>query len=177
MKALKLLIIVVLFVVNHSCSQKQDVPPGVEDQSTYYENNNQEERSSVKSTILFRNDLVFIVDSPSDKFLVGDIVYRVGKPKISPNSRIIECEIQKTISYSMNIGIIDWYTKDCHDTIRLTNSEQGDLIMTSNDGQSIMKYQKSDSKNSPFSNAAIQWIEQYEDLSKRRACNWMQEIK
>ena len=159
MKVLKLLIIVVIFVVNHSCSQKQDVPSGVEDQSIYYENNNQE-RSPVKSTIIFRNDLVFIVDSQS--FPGGSVEYRVGKPKISPNSSTIECEIHKTIIYSTNIGRVVGYSKDYHETITLTNSEQGELIMTSNDGQMIMKYKKSDSKNSSFPESMTQWIEQYE---------------
>lgn len=175
MKALKLLIIIVLFVVNHSCAQKQEVPPVVEDQSTYYENDNQEERSSVKSTIIFRNDLVFIVDS--QRFPGGHVVYYVGKPKMSPNSSTIECEIHKTITYSTNIGSVIWYTKDCHDTITLTHSEQRDLIMRSNDGQTIMTYKKGDPKNSPSSDASTQWIEQYEDLSKRRTCNWRQKIK
>lgn len=186
MKALKLLIIVVLCALRISLLHAQ------RECYHYKKKNALEEKNALEnypngSIIEFRNDTVFIMDFPD--FLLME--YSIGKYKVNSDSTIIECEMYKNISFSLSIGSVSWYTKDCQNIVQLGITKEGELIKVVPDdskfepnqkyyksGNLTMRYTKFDPENPPFPfDWTHQYTDHYDDPKTLQACNWLENRK
>lgn len=82
--------------------------------------------SPKKSIIELKNDSIYIIDFPMDR--AGMLNYSLGTFKESAKSMKMTYEIQKSVTFSMNIGQVVWYTENCNNQSQIEISDKGELV-------------------------------------------------
>jgi len=117
-----LLIMLIAFVSN--CNEPH--PQSNLDDTTYYwEFKNKNSAYSSKSIIEFKNDSIYIIDYPLVP--AGFLTLQVGKYSLPNSKNIVECQIEKSISISLNTGMVGFYRENCNSEIIL-ELEQNRII-------------------------------------------------
>jgi hypothetical protein len=149
----------------------------------YWENKNEDFLIFPRKSVLeFTKDSVKIIDLPFD--MGPTIVYSLGIYMVKDDAKI-ECKIGKTIRFSLNIGQVTSYTKQCGEIIELTISENGTIVrendkkfgkFTKNgiklENEKVhMAYEEKDAKDLITSYYFIRRLNRFEDETKLKNCN------
>lgn len=153
--------------------------------SYYYwdDSNNEFLMSPKKSIIEFRNDTVRIIDFPMDE---GPILhYSIGSYETNKINNEKYCKIDKHITFSMNIGQVIGYTKDCETIMNLLILENGQITREKKNvtvnlnengtqvstGNTVMKYRKVKMNEIPIRFEWTYTLENYNNEEKLKPCN------
>ena len=85
---------------------------GIDGETFYWEDKNNDFDFGPKKSILqFKNDTIYIIDFPMDP--AGMLNYSFGTFQANKESNEINCKIKKSVTFSINIGQVVWYTSEC----------------------------------------------------------------
>ncbi len=121
MKTILILIIGFISCLNNNTTNSKEV------RIYYFEDTKNEFIMSPKKSIIeLKNDSIYIIDFPKDP--AGMLNYSLGTFKESVKSLQIRFEIQKSVTFSMNIGQVVGYTENCKTQSQIEISEKGELV-------------------------------------------------
>lgn len=169
-----MLVIFLLFCLN---ANSQNIFDG---EVYYWEDENNEFVSPKKSILQFKKDTIYIIDFPMDP--AGMLTYSLGIYQTNQESKEIRYEIKKSVTFSMNIGQVVWYSTGCQTNFylsKLANGELireqrkdavkiGDLVSTE---KVIMNYEQVDLANIPISFNWTHMLKKYENDKKLKICD------
>ena len=173
-----------VILINLLAFMKSDIQNANEVTFYYWEDSNNDFTMSPKKSIIeFRNDTLRIIDFPMD---VGPTLqYSIGTYETNKITKEKYCKIAKHITFSMNIGQVTGYTKNCETMMNLLILENGQItrekksatfILNANGilvttGNAIMKYRKVEMNEIPIRYEWTRALENYNNEVKLKPCN------
>jgi len=116
-----------IFVIGLTSCLNNNTTNSKEARIYYFEDTKNEFIMSPKKSIIeLKNDSIYIIDFPMDP--AGMLNYSLGTFKESVKSSQITFEIQKSVTFSMNIGQVVRYTENCKTQSQIEISEKGELV-------------------------------------------------
>ncbi len=105
--------------------------------------------------------------------------YSIGTYKINNEMKTIECQSSKSIWFSLNIGKVVFYTKDCKGSFNLSYSEDSGLqrelphrvIGFDSTGVPIIKSSGVKYRTTEFKGNFGYFLDNFEDETKLKDCN------
>lgn len=152
-----------VFLINLFIVLKCDIQNTNELTYYYWEDSNSDFLMSPKKSIIkFRNDTLRIIDFPMDGG--PTLQYNIGTYETHKITKEKYCKIAKHITFSMNIGQVIGYTKDCETFMNLSILENGQITrekkidalqLNANGkwvsiGNAVMKYRKVEMNEIPI---------------------------
>ena len=174
----------IVFLINLLTVLKCDIQNTNELTYYYWEDSNNDFAMSPKKSIIeFRNDTLRIIDFPID--IAGMLQYNIATYETHKITKEKYCKINKHITFSMNIGQVAAYSKDCETIVNLLILENGQItrekkLDTSklntdgkwvSTGNTIMKYRKVDMNEIPIKYEWTRALENYNNKEKLIPCN------
>jgi hypothetical protein len=150
----------------------------------YWEDSNNDFTSSPKKSIIeFRNDTLRIIDFPLD--IAGMLQYSIGTYETHKITKEKYCKIKKHITFSMNIGQVIGYIKDCETIMNLSILENGQITREKkidasqlnekgkwvSTGNAVMNYRKVEMNEIPIRYEWTHALENYNNEEKLKPCN------
>jgi hypothetical protein len=135
-----------------------------------------------KSVIEFINDTVYIIDFPLDP--AGTLMFHYGLFYLDENNGIINCEILKSVSFSMNIGQTKGYSKGCKTELKLQLTKNKELLRShmkdtrkinengewEQSGSKVLKYIKHNPDDYALNYKWTMTLKGYENIDKLHKC-------
>lgn len=171
------------FLLNLFAILKCDIQKTNEITYYYWEDSNNDFAMSPKISIIeFRNDTLRIIDFPMD--IAGMLQYSIGTYETHTITNEKYCKIKKHITFSMNIGQVIGYTKDCETIMKLSIMENGQITREKkidtiklnangkwvSSGNTIMKYRKVEMNEIPINYKWAHTLENYNNKEKLYPC-------
>jgi hypothetical protein len=173
-----------VILINLLAILKSDIQNANEVTYYYWEDSNNDFLMSPKNSIIeFRNDTLRIIDFPMD---VGPTLqYSIGTYETNKITKEKYCKIAKHITFSMNIGQVTGYTKNCETMMNLLILENGQITREKKSetfnlnangilvttGNAIMKYRKVEMNEIPIRYEWTRALENYNNEEKLIPCN------
>ena len=173
-----------VILINLLAFMKSDIQNANEVTFYYWEDSNNDFLMSPKKSIIeFRNDTLRIIDFPMDK--AGMLQYNIGTYETHKITKEKYFKIKKHITFSMNIGQVIGYSKDCETIMNLQILENGQITREKNidtsklnrdgkwvsTGNTVMKYRKVEMNEIPIRYEWTHALENYNNEEKLKPCN------
>ena len=195
MKIQILLILSLLDYTLHNQGQKEGIPPkdsltieneinndslNLNNRVFFFEDRDNVFYNTKWSIVEFNEDKVFIVDYPGNPG--GMVNYFHGGFQLANLSKErVNCDLNKSVTFSLNIGLVVWYQENCNLKMEFSINDSGQLIRSSYSNKKArileMNYKEYKKNEIPFDyECLVSKLTNFNERDKLKPCDYFKNM-